>query len=103
MDQEKLQRLQAFEQNLQAMLVQKQQFQAQLFEIDGALKELSGTKQAFRILGNIMVESDPNALQQNLREQRDVLELRITAVDKQEKQFREKAKKLQEEVMAGMK
>ncbi len=103
MDQEKLQRLQAFEQNMQSMLVQKQQFQVQLFEIDGALKEISGAKQAFRILGNIMVESNPQTLQQSLKEQRDILELRISTIDKQEKQVREKAKKLQEEVMAGMK
>ncbi|PIN81514.1 hypothetical protein COV11_01950, partial [Candidatus Woesearchaeota archaeon CG10_big_fil_rev_8_21_14_0_10_30_7] len=62
MNQEKIQRLQMIEQNLTNISVQKQQFQNQLFEIENALKELKDTKQAFKIVGNIMIESSKDTL-----------------------------------------
>ena len=101
--QENVQRLQMLEQNLQALNMQKQQFQAQMFEIEGALKEVETTNAAYKIVGGIMVGTDKTTLQKELQSKKEILELRLQTLDKQEKQLKEKAKKIQEEVMASVK
>jgi prefoldin beta subunit len=101
--QESIQRLQVMEQNVQALNMQKQQFQAQLFEVEGALKEIATAPVAYKIVGGIMIGVDKDALQKELQGKKELLELRVQTLEKQEKQVKEKAKKLQEEVMASVK
>lgn len=88
---------------MQALGMQRQQFQAQLFEIDGALKEISGSPVVYKIVGGIMIGSDKAALQKDLQGRKEILELRIQTLEKQEKQLKDKAKKLQEEVLSSVK
>ncbi len=45
--QQKISQLQLFEQSLQNVLIQKQQFQAQLLEIESALKEIETAKETY--------------------------------------------------------
>lgn len=97
--QESVSRLQVLEQNLQAVNSQKQQFQAQQFEIDGALKEVKSTEKAFKIVGGVMIESSKDELQKELEGKKELLDLRVQTLEKQEKQLKEKAKGLREEVM----
>jgi len=101
--QESIQRLQMMEQNLQALNMQKQQFQAQLFEVEGALKEISTSPVVYKIVGGIMIGADKDSLQKELQGKKELLELRVQTMEKQEKQLKEKAKKLQEEVLASVK
>ena len=101
--QESIQRLQMMEQNLQSLNMQKQQFQAQLFEVEGALKEISSSSVAYKIVGGIMIGADKDSLQKELQSKKELLELRVQTLEKQEKQLKEKAKKLQEEVLATVK
>ena len=100
---EKIQQLQLIEQGMQNFLMQKQQFQAQLVEIESALKELEGSKEAFKIVGNIMVNADKEGLSKDLRSKKEMLELRIKTLEKQEKQMKEKATAMQSEVMEKLK
>ena len=99
---EKLQQLQMTEQSLQKTLAQKQQFQAQLAEVSSAIEELAGKQKAHRIIGNIMVETDAAALRDELVKKQELLDVRIKTIGKQEERIREKAKALQDEVMARM-
>jgi len=96
---QKIGQLQMFEQSLQSFLGQKQQFQVQLVEVDSALKELDSTEKAYKIVGNIMVETDKNELKADLRSKKEMLELRIKTMEKQETQVRERASKLQSEIL----
>jgi len=100
---QKINQLQMFEQSLQNLLVQKQQFQSQLVEIESALKELDGSKEAYKIVANIMVSTKKEDLKKELDEKKESLTLRITTLEKQEKTIKEKAEKLQKEVMESMK
>ena len=100
---QKISQLQMFEQSLQSFLGQKQQFQIQLVEVESALNELNGTDKAFKIIGNIMVESDKSELKADLQSKREMLELRIKTMEKQEAQVREKASKLQSEILTKIK
>ena len=99
----KINQLQMFEQSLQSFLGQKQQFQVQLVEVDSALNELDNTQKAFKIIGNIMVETEKEELKSDLRSRKEVLELRIKTIERQEAQMRERASKLQSEILTKIK
>jgi len=101
--QENIGRMQMMEQQLQTMAMQKQQFQTQLFEIENALKELKDTKTAYKIIGNIMVLSNKEKLEKDLKQKKEIADLRIANLDKEEKKIKEKAKKLQEELLSNLK
>ena len=98
----KINHLQMLEQSMQNLLMQKQQFQLQQVEIESALKELEHSDEAYKIIGNIMVLSKKDALKEDLSSRKEVLELRIKNLEKQENHFREKASKLQSEVLKEM-
>ena len=98
----KLAQLQMLEQSMQNLLMQKQQFQLQQVEIESALKELEKVDEAYKIVGNIMVLSKKDDLKKDLSSKKEIVELRIKNMEKQETQLREKASKLQNEVMKGM-
>ena len=100
---QKIGQLQMFEQSLQSFLGQKQQFQVQLVEVESALNELENTQKAYKIVGNIMVESDKAELKADLQSKMEMLELRIKTMEKQESQVREKASKLQSEILKKIK
>lgn len=101
--QQKISQLQLFEQSLQNVLIQRQQFQAQLVEIESALKEIESSKEAYKIIGNIMVSSRKEDLKKDLTAKKEVVELRIKTLGKQEKSIKEKATKMQEEVLEKIK
>ena len=100
---QKIGQLQMFEQSLQSFLGQKQQFQMQLVEIESALGELETTEKAYKIVGNIMVEADKAELRADLQSKKEILELRIKSMEKQETQVREKASQLQSEILKKIK
>ena len=100
---QKIGQLQMFEQSLQSFLGQKQQFQVQLVEIESALSELDATDKAYKIVGNIMVEAEKNELKAELQSKKEMLELRIKTMEKQESQVRDRASKLQSEILKKIK
>jgi len=100
---EKIEQLQMLEQGMQNFLLQKQQLQAQIIEIDSALKELEKSNVSYKIVGNIMVNADKEKLSNDLVSKKEMIELRIKALEKQEKQIKEKAAAMQSEVLANLK
>ena len=98
-----LAQLQMFQHNLQQLLVQKQQFQLQLNEIDSAVKELKDAKQAYKIIGNVMILSDKETLEKDLNAKKDIFELRIKNIETQEDRLRNKSDELQKQVVKEMK
>jgi len=100
---EKLQQLQMMEQSVQAIVGQKQNFQMQQLEIDSAIENLKGKQKAFQIIGNILVEKDAESLKKELSEKKNMVSIRLKALEKQEEQIKEKSQKLQSEVLKGMK
>jgi prefoldin beta subunit len=99
---ENIKRLQLYEQNMQTLSVQKQQFQSQLVEVETALRELATVNSAYKIIGNIMVASDTETLKTELTGKKEMLELRVRTLDKQETSVRDKSSKLQKEVLHTM-
>ena len=100
---QKISQLQLSEQSLQNLLIQKQQFQLQLAEIDSASKELETTEEAYKIVGNILASAKKEDLKKDLDEKKDMIQLRIKNIEKQEGQIKEKSSALQEEILKKMK
>jgi len=100
---QKMEQLQLLEQSMQNFLMQKQQFQAQLIEIESALKALETAKQAYKIVGNIMIDAEKNSLVKELSEKKETIELRIKTLEKQEKTIKEKASSVQADVLKKIK
>ncbi len=97
--QEKIGQLQRIEQSMQSIMMQKQQFQAQLMEIDSAISELEGSDESYKIVGNIMVKASKEDLNKDLKQKKELVELRIKTLEKQEKDTKDKATGIQSEVM----
>ncbi len=91
---------QAYQQQLQAVLIQKESLKLQNLEIERALEELEKTKEekAFKIAGQIMVLKPVEELKKELRELKENTELRIKSLEKSEERVSEKLKNLQKEI-----
>ena len=101
--QDKISRLQSMEQNVQQYVMRRQQFSQQLMEIDSALKELESSPEAYKIVGNIMVKTSKDQLKKELAERKELADMRIQSLDKQEQKVAEKVEELKKEVMAEIK
>jgi|TARA_B100002003_G_C14123775_1_gene540529 prefoldin beta subunit len=99
---EKIAQLQLLEQNMQNFLMQKQQFQMQLSEVDSALENLKDSNKSYKIVANIMVDANKEELEKELKKKKEMLELRLKSLEKQEENIREKSQKLQKEVLGSM-
>jgi len=97
--QEKIAQLQLLEQNMQNFLMQKQQFQMQLSEISSALDNIKDSKKAYKIIANIMIDAKKEDLEKELKQKKEMLELRIKNLEKQETDIKDKSQKLQKEVL----
>ncbi len=101
---QKISQLQLMEQKLQNFMMQRQNFQGQQLELDNALKELDKSKgESYKIVGSIMIATDKESLQNDLNSKKEVVELRLKSIKKQEDALKEKAETLQSEVVAELK
>jgi len=100
--QQKIEKLQTIEQTMQQFLMQKQQFQTQMVELNSALEELDKTDDSYKIIGNIMVKTDKDQLKKDLEEKRELVELRIITVEKQENKIKGSAEELRKEIMGKL-
>lgn len=92
--------LQAYEQNLQQFLAQRQTLQMQQLEIEHALGEIAATKDApFKVIGNVMVVTTKEKLQEELTSKKERTALRITTIESQEAKIKEKAEALQQSIV----
>jgi prefoldin beta subunit len=97
---EKINSLSMLEQNASQLGAQRQSLQGQLLEIDSALEELDSTQESYRIIGNIMVKVDRNTLKDDLEQKKKMVTLKLASIEKQEASIHDRAKKLQQDIMA---
>ena len=100
----KIQQFQIIEQQLDNIILQKQNFQVQLAENENASVELEkSNKTPYKIIGTIMVSSERSSLLKDLKESREIIELRLKTLEKQENNLKEKAESLQKDLMEELK
>lgn len=97
--------LQLSEQALQNLLLQKQVFQYEFIETNNALEELKKTKQedVFKIVGSLMIKSNKADLEKELERKRDIVNLRLKAIEKQETELKDKLLKHRDILLRQMK
>jgi prefoldin beta subunit len=88
---------QAYQQQLETLLVQKEGLKLQALEIDRALDELRTTRQttAYKITGTVMIKKPVKVLQKELTERRENLSVRLKSIEKAEARTSERLKQLQ--------
>ena len=99
--QRKIQEMQMIEQGFQQLLMQKQAFSMESGETDRALEELKkASGEVFKIVANsIVIKSTKEDLEKELSHKKELIDLRLKNIDKQEKEFSDKLNNLREEIM----
>ena len=101
--QEQIGKMQQSQQNLQSILMQKQQVEMENAESDRALEELkkaSDDDQVFKYAGSILIKSDKKSLIDELEEKKELSKTKSTVLAKQEERLKtslqEQEQKIQE-------
>ena len=96
--QERLLRLQQLQQTLQTVLAQKQQVELELTEVEQALSELQKTAAdtvMYKAVGSLLVKSEKIKVTDDLNERKELLNVRVQVLGKQEERLRGQLKDLQ--------
>lgn len=98
---EQLARYDQTQQNLQAVLAQKQQVELELGETEKALDELSRASDSeaiYKFAGNLLVRVKKEDVMKELNEKKELANTRKMVLAKQESRFRESLKDLQTKI-----
>lgn len=100
----KLAQFQTLQQQLQMVVLQKQQMALEKGDAEEAEKELdASTGEVYKSVGPILMRSDKASLKKELKETITSADSRITLLDKQEQKLALKAQELQKELQSGLK
>ena len=97
-----IQQLTVLEQNLNAVISQKQQFNKQFLDIENALSELKNKDEAYEIVGNIMIKNSSKDISTNLNEKKELIKIRLKTLESQEKELQSQVTELQDKVMKNL-
>ena len=103
--QERLLRLQQLQQTLQSVLTQKQQIELELLEIDQALGELEKTPDngtIYKSVGSILVKTERIKVSDELKEKKELANMRTSVLSKQEERLRSQLKELNEKLQKDL-
>ena len=95
---------QAYQQQVQGLMLQKENITLQLSEIKKALEELGKTTESeiFKMSGPILIKSTKNSVKKELAEKESLLSLRMKTLEKTEKNAREKLLELKDKLSKEM-
>lgn len=97
--QEQLARLQQLQQTLEVVTAQKQQLEIELTESNRALSELEKIDDkavVYKSIGGLMLKTERKKVMAELTERKELLNTRITVLDRQEKRTRDHLNELQQ-------
>ncbi|MDQ2685418.1 MAG: prefoldin subunit beta [Thermoproteota archaeon] len=98
---EQLARLQQLQQNLQAIMMQKQQVELEVSETERALEELKKTTAddtVYKLAGPLLVKSNRDNLLKELEEKKELSSTRTVVLGKQESRVKENLKEVENKI-----
>jgi len=104
--QEELVRLQQLQQTYQVITTQRQQLEGERIEVEKAfneLKKMDDEAIVYKSIGTILVNSNRRTLIEELTERKDLLEMRIKVLTRQQERAEERLKELQQKVQQRLK
>ncbi|HXV45044.1 MAG TPA: prefoldin subunit beta [Nitrososphaera sp.] len=105
---EQVSRLQQLQQNLQAIMMQKQQLEVETVETDRALEELkkAGPDDAiYKNVGSVLIKAKKEEVMKELEEKKELSNTRVMVLGKQETRVKENLKEVEtkiNEMIRGM-
>ena len=99
----RFQELQILEQQVQTLLMERQQSQIEIHEAENALEELKKAQgDVFRVLNGIMIKAEKNALTKEIEEKRKIADVKIKAIEKREAILQKSIGNLREELQKNL-
>jgi prefoldin beta subunit len=98
---EQVSRLQQLQQNLQAIMMQKQQMEVESVETDRALEELkkAGADDAvYKAAGSVMIKAKKEEVVKELEEKKELSATRAKVLEKQEARVKENLKEVENKI-----
>jgi len=88
---------QNYQQQLQAIMLQKESLRLQQIEVENALEELEigKEKEGYKIVGSIMIKKSVKDLKKELKEKNDNINLRLKTIERTENKLTERLRELQ--------
>ncbi|MFH1106220.1 MAG: prefoldin subunit beta [Candidatus Aenigmatarchaeota archaeon] len=95
--QQLIMQFQTYQQHAQAVVAQLEAMKNQLIETESSLSEIEKSKEehVYKSVGTILVKKPTEEVKKELEERKDLLNIRIEALVKEEKRIGEKIKELQ--------
>lgn len=103
---EQLARFDQLQQNLQAVLAQKQQVEAEMTDAEKALEGLKGVpdgEQIYKYAGSLLIKVTKDAITKELDEKTEISKTRQLVLSKQETRLRDSLKELQTKIDDALK
>lgn len=81
-----------------------QQYKARLVEIEKALKELekSSDEYVYKALGRLLVKADKNTVIEELKSEKELVEIKVKEFERKEKLLQERLKSLERQLRAKL-
>jgi prefoldin beta subunit len=98
---EQLSRLQQLQQNLQAVMMQKQQVELEIVETDRALEELrkiEGDNAVYKGAGPLLIKTNKDDVLKELEERKELSNTRLTVLGKQEIRIKDNLKEVENKI-----
>jgi prefoldin beta subunit len=100
---EQVSRLQQLQQNLQAIMMQKQQIEIEMAEIDRALEELKKIESTsnsliYKFAGPLLIRADREGVQKELEDKKELSNTRSMVLGKQENRVKENLKEVENKI-----
>jgi len=103
--QNQIAQLQQLQQQHQTVATQRSQIEALLREIEAALNELEKSSEdsvIYKSVGEILFKADKQKLLEELKERKDMMELRLKTMGKQEERIQGRFTQLQEQLKLSL-
>lgn len=104
--QNQIAQFQQLQQQLQAIMTQKFQMEAQLREVEKTLEELGKVEDEtpiYKNVGALLIKAaDKESVVQEMEDDKETLEVRVKTLNRQEKQMRERYQALQEQLQKAL-
>lgn len=103
--QNQLAQLQQLQQQAQAIMTQKTQVEGLIRETDAALKELEKSSDdavIYKSVGELLFRADKPKLIEELKERKDMMDLRLKTMAKQEERIKGRFEQLQEQLKMSL-
>ena len=104
--QNQIAQFQQLAQQIQMITTQKLQLEAQVRELDKAVQELEKAGDdavVYKSVGSLMIQAtDKAGLVNELKEQKETMDVRVKTLDRQDKHLRERHQSLQEQITKAL-